>query len=79
LGHAIKRCTLPAGEPAGTVSVAVDDAGQVVLLLSDEHGEALEAALSSGQAARLGWNLIYLAEPKGAAASTAALRERGDF
>jgi hypothetical protein len=65
--NAIRRCTVPAGEPAGTVSVATDDAGQVTLMLSDEHGDALQAALSHGQAARLAWHLLSLSEPRSAA------------
>jgi hypothetical protein len=64
---AIRRTTVPAGDPVGTVGVSIDDAGQVLLLMSDETGEALQAALSPGQAARLGWNLIWLAQPKSAA------------
>jgi hypothetical protein len=69
--NTIRRTTVPTGEPVGTVAVGTDDAGQITLLLSDDNGEALEAALSLRQASALAWQLLSLAEPKSAAAMEA--------
>lgn len=50
------------------VTLGRDLGGQIILLLSDDAGGALEAALSPKQASALAWNLLALSEPKSAAA-----------
>jgi hypothetical protein len=63
----VKHCQAPAGTPAG-VLVSVDDALQITLMISDDRGEAMEVALSTCQAASVGWHLLSLAEPRGVTA-----------
>jgi hypothetical protein len=37
-------------------------------MISDDRGEAMEVALSTCQAASVGWHLLSLAEPRGVTA-----------